>query len=579
MSTPMERLRRLVGTQNWDYCILWKLSEDQRFLKFMDCCCAGSESYTENGSVSEEFLLTCRDAMFPHIRTKTCELLAQFPSSHPLDGINMEILISNQPRWLNFSNVSDLNVNEDSLGTKVLIPIPGGLVELYAAKQVSEDLNVIDYVMAQCSILVELQSDAQMSNSGNGGHSFSMNVNMINELQSDAPFSGQNDAVNINDQPQALLTTASALRTLNLCDSANPSMNFLQHFNYENNNKARNDFLEGGNDSFQNGYDDLMQNNANNMNVMDHSENGVPTDEKNSMQKQDGSRADSFSDSDQLDDDDDPKYRRRATKGQSKNLVAERKRRKKLNERLYILRSLVPNISKLDKASILGDAITYVEELQKEAKDLQDELERNSDDECTDQSIMTNHHHNHLNSLHHKNFSTEVSNVNGPMFRPDYDHEKSTNSFHMRSSESLKSNYDPESANDKAQQMEVQVEVGQLEGNDFYVKVFGEQKRGGFVRLMEALNCLGLEITNVNMTSCISLVSYVFIVKKKDSENVHAEYLRDSLLEATRSGQAGFWSEMAKASETGTGVDHRHQHLLHNHHVGNFHSQFHHLGN
>ncbi|ERN00449.1 hypothetical protein AMTR_s00100p00127090 [Amborella trichopoda] len=92
-----------------------------------------------------------------------------------------------------------------------------------------------------------------------------------------------------------------------------------------------------------------------------------------SQVKQEGERrGDSISD---CSEDDDEQKGRTGRKHQSKNLVAERKRRKMLSERLYALRSL------MDRASILGDAIEYVKELQMLVKALQEELDETTEEE------------------------------------------------------------------------------------------------------------------------------------------------------------------------------------------------------
>ncbi|KAJ4953818.1 hypothetical protein NE237_030650 [Protea cynaroides] len=57
------------------------------------------------------------------------------------------------------------------------------------------------------------------------------------------------------------------------------------------------------------------------------------------------------------------------------HVEAERQRREKLNQRFYALRAVVPNISKMDKASLLGDAITHITDLQKKIRVLEAERE------------------------------------------------------------------------------------------------------------------------------------------------------------------------------------------------------------
>ncbi|KAL5988366.1 hypothetical protein ACLOJK_036130 [Asimina triloba] len=55
------------------------------------------------------------------------------------------------------------------------------------------------------------------------------------------------------------------------------------------------------------------------------------------------------------------------------HIIAERKRREKLSQRFIALSAIVPGLKKMDKASVLGDAIKYVKQLQDRLKTLEDQ--------------------------------------------------------------------------------------------------------------------------------------------------------------------------------------------------------------
>ncbi|KAA8546855.1 hypothetical protein F0562_003284 [Nyssa sinensis] len=60
------------------------------------------------------------------------------------------------------------------------------------------------------------------------------------------------------------------------------------------------------------------------------------------------------------------------------HVEAERQRREKLNHRFYALRAVVPNVSRMDKASLLADAVSYINELKGKVEELESQLQRES---------------------------------------------------------------------------------------------------------------------------------------------------------------------------------------------------------
>ncbi|KAJ0430467.1 putative transcription factor bHLH family [Helianthus annuus] len=58
------------------------------------------------------------------------------------------------------------------------------------------------------------------------------------------------------------------------------------------------------------------------------------------------------------------------------HVEAERQRREKLNQRFYALRSVVPTVSRMDKASLLSDAVCYINKLKEKVTYLESQLHR-----------------------------------------------------------------------------------------------------------------------------------------------------------------------------------------------------------
>lgn len=154
------------------------------------------------------------------------------------------------------------------------------------------------------------------------------------------------------------------------------------------------------------------------------------------------------------------------------HVEAERQRREKLNNRFYTLRSVVPNVSKMDKASLLADAVVYIKELKAKIDELEAKLKAQS------QKI-------------------KMSLVNGFYDKPNIttivDHNRATTS----SSFSVPS-------------MEVEV---QIVGSEAIIRVQCPDVNFPSAKLMNALRDLELRVHYASVSSVKEMMLQVVVVK------------------------------------------------------------------
>ncbi|XP_054782034.1 transcription factor bHLH18-like [Prosopis cineraria] len=96
----------------------------------------------------------------------------------------------------------------------------------------------------------------------------------------------------------------------------------------------------------------------------------------------------------------DPKANQRTRKTRSlseslDHIMSERKRRQELTEKFIALSATIPGLKKIDKSSVLSEAINYVKKLQERVRELEKQKKKMSTELPSLSSMKKLHHHHH----------------------------------------------------------------------------------------------------------------------------------------------------------------------------------------
>ncbi|CAI9101084.1 OLC1v1038330C1 [Oldenlandia corymbosa var. corymbosa] len=179
------------------------------------------------------------------------------------------------------------------------------------------------------------------------------------------------------------------------------------------------------------------------------------------------------------------------------HVEAERQRREKLNHRFYALRSVVPNVSRMDKASLLSDAVSYINELKAKVARLEAQIQQQNSSR--------------------KRMKREQQS-------------EADNHYHQLSSSCSQSTAPGNSSSSLTSAASVQVEV-KVVGADAMIRVQSDNSNYPGARLMEAFREMELQVHHASMSSVNDLMLQDVVIKLPNAgSSINQRALKATLL-------------------------------------------------